>query len=979
MSDEGEIIARLKLDASDYRAGIEEAKGEARSLTGIDPNIRVTADTATAIAGLNAVAVSADKVAIAEERLRTSVQASDRATASAMLAQMRLEEVQNKRGRTAYQVASAEEALRVATERADNAALKAIAAEDQLAAARRDAAKAALEEGAAADVAGAKTTGAAQGAIPWMGILVGAIAAVSPGIVATGAAVIGLAGSLTGMGAAGVLAVLGIKSAMESGLPIGNTYSELLATLQGDLTTLEQTAAQGSLTGFSASVSTVNNDLGPLNSTIGRLSNQLGGLLATGADTAVHAISGFTPVLLVAGQALQGFLTGIDSFTQSNGFTAFVQYTIARLPDVMHLLDATLGAVGGLFSGLAPAGQATLFMLSSLMDLITALSPTIAALMPTVIGLSDAIGGVALVAATVLNALGPIGPAAVLTTAAFIGLSFASKAVAASVAAAAESEVAASAATRVLGAAVDFAMGPIGLAIIAAGFLASAFATMGDSSQQSASDVQSLTTALQEDNGALGSNTRAAIAHNLANSDAAQGAAKLGLSMKTLTAASLGDATARAQVNAATQKQIAANDQLTSKMRGGQIVQQAMNDQTRKTSNLVTSQNTALKSAIVSYNSYASAIGGTTIKSGQQLAAQQRLAARYGMDLPTYMAAAAALQKNGAAAQAAGNGYASMAGMVDLATRAEYGLETTSDNAVVAIGGMASTLSAAAKAAHDHTASLNGDTVAGAQNRLAITSAMESISKHAQTMRDDGKSAAEAKAYTDTMTASLINNAVKAGANRSAVAELIATILGIPKSAALKITTNAAAAEQKIIDVRNQMAAINGLTSTVYVSAVAAGVSSAQASVINRQAQMLGAHGAQGGTTGSSGFGAIPHLAAGGTITGAGTAATDTAGIYALANTEEVVSNLHGGATMFRSLLKGISAGTVRTPAQAMQALGGAQQPQPVTVIVQARDGAPDFTDYVDVRVVQGIQAQQAENRRVLRLGRLDRGLLAGA
>lgn len=68
----------------------------------------------------------------------------------------------------------------------------------------------------------------------------------------------------------------------------------------------------------------------------------------------------------------------------------------------------------------------------------------------------------------------------------------------------------------------------------------------------------------------------------------------------------------------------------------------------------------------------------------------------------------------------------------------------------------------------------------------------------------------------------------------------------------------------------------------------------------------------------------------------------------------------------------------MRTPAQAAAAVGAQPQTPEVHVHITSKLGMPDLTDYIDVRVSKGIAAQQQENMRVIRMGTLNRGLLAG-
>jgi hypothetical protein len=71
-----------------------------------------------------------------------------------------------------------------------------------------------------------------------MGGLIAAAVAVGPAIVPLAAGAAGLAVGFGGMGAAGILALVGIKQQMAAGTPTGAAYTGMVGTLKGDLTQL---------------------------------------------------------------------------------------------------------------------------------------------------------------------------------------------------------------------------------------------------------------------------------------------------------------------------------------------------------------------------------------------------------------------------------------------------------------------------------------------------------------------------------------------------------------------------------------------------------------------------------------------------------------------------------------------------------------------------------------------------------------------
>lgn len=903
-----------------------------------------------------------------------------------------------------------------------------------LGSAEEEVGKKAEEAGKKAENAGRQMQNGAQGAVPWMGILVGAISAVSPGMVAVGAASIAVSAEMAGLGAAGLLAFKGIQTGITASLPMFSGLSEALDGVQSTLINLEMTAAGGVLSGLSAALKTVQADAAPLTATVALLSGQLGGLLATAADTAVHAVNGFTPVLVASGSALQGFLNGVNQFTQSNGFTDFVNYAVARLPDVMHLIDSALGAVGSIFSNLAPGGQATLFMLSSLVDLLKSLAPVIGAVMPVVIGVSAAIGGLAIALSTIINALGPVGSALIGTAGAFVGLGFAARALAPAVLAAAASEGVAATATTVLGAAIDFAMGPVGLLIIGAGLLAGAIANVAGSSQKTAADVSQVTAAIQQDSGVVGENTKNYIANNLIKNGADLAAQRLGISMKTLTAASTGNVAANKQVTASLEEQrqhlITLGDQGKLKLHQSAQFQQ----DSAAVKNAIASENDAVQKATDSYNKVAKATGQATMSAKQMAAA----AAAVHMPVDQFAEAAAAQDKVAGSAEKARNKLILEGDAAALLKLDMDKLTGASISDAEAQGAAAAALDGFTLKSKNGKAALEGHSNAAKENRASIASMATTLETAVQSTANLTHSVSQTTAQYKSYRAQLIETAVQQGATRAEATKLADAYFKLPKNiktdflgndadaiakaaaakkagqdfakgdykAALKAdptpANKSAAQAMKAAEAfaikkylaqyeanptKANLAALqaaekaHGFATGFYMAYLKADATGARNGADAAKRYVEGVHGktvsidvttyfrqvgkgslanrygAHGGTAGSSVFG----MAAGGspdgfggTVTGPGTAASDTAGLYALANGEEVISNLRGQADKWRPLLKAINAGKVDSRAFEAMAAHRNQGPTNHTTI------APEIHVHNPVAVDPVQQAAEA-------------------
>jgi hypothetical protein len=105
-----------------------------------------------------------------------------------------------------------------------------------------------------------------------MGLLSMAIVGLGPAIAPLAAGAAGLAVGFGAMGAAGILAIVGISREMKAGTPLGGSYTAMMGTLSGDLTTLGHTAAMGVLAPFQQEVATLQGQMPQLNSIIGEFS-----------------------------------------------------------------------------------------------------------------------------------------------------------------------------------------------------------------------------------------------------------------------------------------------------------------------------------------------------------------------------------------------------------------------------------------------------------------------------------------------------------------------------------------------------------------------------------------------------------------------------------------------------------------------------------------------------------------------------------
>lgn len=459
-TSEGSIVAYLRVNDSDWNAKLDAAEQKARDLGRISPNIRVTADTADAIAKLDAARLAAERVggnhvttvttvnesvsnatgsgrtsqaaamdavtaaskqleaaqnalARAQAAQETASRAAANAASSQYLAEMRLADVQDKRGRTEYQLAAAEEAAARASRNAEAAENREIAATDRLTAAQ--AALAAAEEAArhAQDDNTNSTDNAAKanaGNLGYMGMIVAAVAALTPLMADLAGFVAGVGGAFAGMGAAGVLAVLGIKAAMTEGNALGQSYTQTVGDLKGNLDELEQTAASGLLQPFQQAVGEMSVGMPQLNQEIGQFANDLGNIGSTIMSTLVRGFAILNPLFQQGATYLQGLADAWQSWVNDGGLEKFAQDAEQALPLVGNTLSELITLVLNLISAMAPFGTVVLNTLNALVAVLNMIpAPVLVDLAAGAVAVAVAFKGWAPLTGMISGVVGALG------------------------------------------------------------------------------------------------------------------------------------------------------------------------------------------------------------------------------------------------------------------------------------------------------------------------------------------------------------------------------------------------------------------------------------------------------------------------------------------------------------------------------------------------------------------------------------------
>jgi hypothetical protein len=653
------------------------------------------------------------------------------------------------------------------------------------------------------DKGNVKVAKSGQQAGQGMGALVAALVLAGPAIVPLAAGAAGLAVGLGAMGAAGVLAVVGIMQEMKAGTTLGASYTGMLTTLKGDLTTLGHTAAAGVLQPFQVSVADLQKRMPALNSIIGEFSGITGrtaGVLTTGLVAAFIALE---PLARDAGVYVLTLSTRFAALMSGPGVVSFGDYVRSVFPQVMQAVESIVGAALHLIAALAPLGLGTLGILRVFSDLISAMPVDVLATLAT----TAASVYLGFSAFKMLSA--PL--TAVGTALRFVGVSAESAAVG----------------VRSL----TIAAGVIGAIITVATFLYTAHA---ESVRQDQAAVNDLTDALRASNGALDENVRKVAYKSLVESGAADTAKRYGISMSDATSAALGQTDAQTrlntQIDAARTKSeaalvtdgkyassllgtaknldgstsaFAAN---TSAQGGATNASIAAGQKLTALSGAVTAYTGTLKTAEQVIKDEAAATNTAAAAGDAGAIAQQNLANKLGMTLPALIAAE---DKQKKAAAATADATYKMYAENDAAGILKMGLDLLNGKAISA---------AQAQNAFDSSLVNMGDHVNATGKKITFTTtSIKDMSSASVALRGQlngqvtnlqtvieangglANSTGKARAQMVTMRQQIIDNAVAHGVNRAAVTAYIDRLLAIPKSVPpTKLDVDKAAAEAKL-------------------------------------------------------------------------------------------------------------------------------------------------------------------------------------
>ncbi|MDQ0894422.1 hypothetical protein [Agromyces ramosus] len=692
-----------------------------------------------------------------------------------------------------------------------------------------------------------------------LGMITTAVAVLLPLLAPVAAGAIGIGAAFLGMGAAGVFALVGINREMDQGTELGKQYAEGVTSMKGALSQLSSTAALNMLSSFRRVVAETNDDLPFLNQQVGTFSQLLGRSGAnffTGILTSLRVLN---PLMMTAAVWVEHLSVGFERWTSNGGLERFASYALGALPQVVDLLGALGTMVMHVLQALAPLGAIGMAVLTGVANAISSIPVE---LLGTLIGMITW-GAIA------FKAWGFIAPML--------------------------SGVAA--AMGAVGVATTIATGPIGWIIAGVAALASIFVLATASQQGATAAMRDYTTAVQADNGAVGENVRLKAAQKLQESGVLATAKLLKVSVEDVTNATLGNSEALARVNERL-------DEYYGKQDAAGTISKVSAQEVDLLRDAIAGNALGIKGAVDAQAELDAATGKATVQTEYQRNALETAAAAAGVSVEAYSAVD---QSQGDMASQTEKATAQMYLQNDAAGLLKQALDLLNGKQIDAaqaqnqfeqqLVNLPDYLDEATGALDTAGASLSGMSDTAVTNRGSLLGLIESSQVSAQAFRDQGLSAEETRAKMLEQRQAIIDNAVANGMNRDEVTRYVEELYKVPASlppTQLEVNTEHAKAQ-----VAAFIANVNSRIATIQVRATMPDLNGAVSG---------------SGRPGVAMGGTIPGLAgggSGGTVFGPGTAGSDTAGLFRLANREEITSNVFGQADRHRGLLKQINAGVV--------------------------------------------------------------------
>jgi hypothetical protein len=591
--------------------------------------------------------------------------------------------------------------------------------------------------------------------------LAAAIGILGPAIAPIGAAAVGLGAGFGAMGAAGVLAIMGIKREMEEGTSLGLRYKSALDDAKGVLDGITHSGAEAFFGSLTQIIATLKSHTGALTPLLSEMTTYLGQSATNLVDAALTAFETFRPVIREVAAYVVDLTRRLNDGAQGDGFKSFVDYVAGVLPSVISTVESLVMAVGNIAAAASPLGGVVLDALNGIASAINAIDPTIL----QVVAVAAGSAYTAFVAYRALS---------------FIPSFFTSTGT--SAAAAGAGMETASRGARALQA----SMGIISIAIGAATAVYSAFASRN---QEVATATANYTDALIQSNGAINENVRL-VALKKAQDDGALDRAKmLGLTTNDVVDAYLGQADALGKIEPA--YDAAAKAQLA-KVNAGQADASTMSDLLvayLEFKNNVGDSGEALKGAKVAQQQHNEVVRAGATAQGDY-AGKVYTATDYIEEQKT------ALEAWKTAADAAITQTLSLEGAHDAATQR---------------------LKEANKAVRESNGNLKGNSDKALQARESVRSYAEAKLREASEVQKATGSNVKANGVIEAGRKALYDSMRQAGLTKAEAQRLIDKYLQIPKSIKTNVDLASETAQRRAQLLKDTMAAIRSKTITITV------------------------------------------------------------------------------------------------------------------------------------------------------------------
>lgn len=891
----GSIVGKLKLDKSEWDRQRAEAKGEAAELGATKATIKVDASIGEALTKMEAVRAAQQKLDFSTQNLKIAYQ--------------RLDEVQSKGGASQSRLMALHLAASKA-EAAHEAATRGLAnAQTKLAQDSDDASTHVRKLGNAVQEAdkAMSNSGGSGGGVSRFALIAGAIAALIPLLAPLAGYAAAVGGALAGMGAAGILAIFGVKNAMEDGTAVGYQYSAGITELSLAFHQLASTAATATMAGFSTSIEVAMSALPQLNSQIAMFGKQLGGTTVSLVRAVIDGFRILNPLFVQAGAYVQQLAAGFQQWVSGGGLQKFTQMAVAALPQVADALGNLLKGVLDVVGALAPLGSIMLTVVGILGQFLSVIAPILANMSPLA-----AVIGVVWGAFALWRGISPIV-----------------ESVRASV--------------RGFGIDVSTMLGVAGLAVTVISYLASAMITQRMAASEAAQALQNYTAAVEQDNGVIGKNVQlqaakwAADKNALGNyttmtKSAVDVGKELGLGAQTITNASLGQRQAIKAVAQAMQDYANSSDHSTAKVA-------ALRAEFNNLVGGMIDNEKQIKGQVKAYNDVASAQGLTTISTKAQFQAQRELAASYGLSVSEMLGVEAAQKQNADQAAATthqlqmeSDAATLLKNAFDLLNGTNLGVAQAQTMAAAATNSLTDALS-------KNGTEIDGNSKAAISNQQALQQKAAADQQAAEAIANQTGSTVQGTAAFAASREALIAQLTATGQLTPAIQALIDKYYAIPPVVKTKVDMDADAALKRAQELK---AWLDSLTSKTVVVTV-----------------QTNAVGAPVGTGSAPGTGNKKY-ADGGTVLGPGGPRADSVGAWLSAG-EEVTPNPQAGK--YRPVLKALARDDL---AGASRAMGGGRaavtaQAAPVFHFTITSKGGIDLSKYIDVRAQAVSDASHAQ------------------